>query len=249
MQGQTRQRIARLVEYSAPVAITVITAVRQAYPTAASPSTRIRDLILKFILDWNVLIIAVLGLAIIVAKATQDWLTRSDITRLKSMIDSLHAAYFVGVPEVERYHNRVTLFKANRRRTALEAICRSGTQYPRGIQPLLVSDDAEAANEGVAGHAWFTNSTVCRTNLPDCASPCVDTNADCQLYAHEGLLPITKARNLHVRSRSLLATPVRDRAGNRWGVLVLDSRRPDGIDNAKEALVTSMAAAIGHTVV
>ena len=236
-------------QYAAPVAITVLNSIRQAYPVAAYPSTRIRDLLLQFLLDWNVPIIGLLGLSIVASKATQDWLNKADITRLKNMVDSLHAAYFVGISEGERYHNRVTLFRANRKRVSLEAVCRSGTQFPRGIQSLGISDDAEAANEGVAGWAWFTDSTVTRTNLPDCPVPCVADDPQCQEYARAGLMPPDKARKLHVRSRSLLATPVRDRAGNRWGVLVLDSRRPDAIDAERGAIVTSMAAAIGHTVV
>lgn len=249
MQAGKRLATARFIEYAAPVLIVIVNTLTKAYPVAAFPSTRLRDLLLKTLLDFNVWIVVLLGGLIVAAKGMQDYFSQADITRLKNMTDSVHASYFVGVPEGERYHNRVTVFKANRKRTMLTAVCRSGTQFPRGTQPLGISDDAEAANEGIAGWAWFTDSTATRLNLPECPTPCVAGDATCERYAREGRMPIEKARKLHVRSLSLLATPIRDRSGHRWGVLVLDSRRPDGIDATKEAIITSMAAAMGHAVV
>lgn len=248
MRGDRRLAVARWAIYTAPVLIGALTAVTGKYPLPKNPEPRFKDVLLIAAHDWYIVAVITLSVIILAARGLQDYVGALDTRHLKGMVDTLHAAYFAEVPEGERYHNRVTLFKANRKQTELEAVCRSGTQYPRGIQPLLISDDNEAGNEGIAGQAWFTNSTVVRTDLPDCPVPCLADDHDCAQYASQGLLPISKAAKLHVRSRSLLATPVRDRTGARWGVLVLDSRRPDGIDSAKTLLATSIAGAVANVV-
>jgi hypothetical protein len=141
----------------------------------------------------------VAGIAL-VAKLVQEKLNPESKIRLKAWLDILLDAYFTGVPEAEKYHNRVTLFKANRKCTALEAHCRSGTQYQRKIQSFVISEDNENANEGIAGQAWFRNATV-TASLPD--SPPIWRNDDpaCEHYASRS--------SFHLRELSLLANRLR----------------------------------------
>ncbi len=235
---------ARWTKRIAAVLVTIFTVWRETHPSTAG--ARARDVLWSLYLEWHLAVIAVLAVASLVAEFVEERVRAGDRTKLRNMLDTLHAVSLAGVPENERHRNRVTLFKANRQQTLLEPFCRSGTQYQRRIQSFTISDDAEGDNEGIAGKAWCENATAVRTHLPDCPTPCQPGNDRCEQYATEGLLPIEKAARLNVRSRSILATPVRDSRGNRWGVLVLESRRPDGIDDAKMPLVTSMAAAIGQ---
>jgi len=52
------------------------------------------------------------------------------------------------------------------------------------------------------------------------------------------------AGKLKVRARSLLATPVRSFSGAKWGVLVMDSRKPGAMDLAREPLVLLYVSAL-----
>ena len=236
---------ARVVEWGGIGLFPILTAFRVRYPapiTTAWPSIQAFH---GWFLSWFVTITVVLALLVFVAKLTQERLNPESKIRLKGVLDAVLEAYFPEVPEGERYFNRVTLFRANPDRTLLKPYARSGTQYQRGTQSLPINDDDEARNEGVAGQAWFRNATVSVNNLPACPNPWSNDDETCRRYAQEGFLPIEKAARLHVRSRSALATPVRGFKGNRWGVLVIDSRRPDAIDPTKQGVVTFIGAALG----
>jgi hypothetical protein len=247
MRGRKRLVIARWIQWGAPALIAVFALIEKKWPVAASPSERIRDLLLKGFLEWNFVGVLVLVGLLLAAKAMEYYVesSQADTRQLKGMVETLHAAYFNDIPPGERYQNRVTLFRANRQRTELGAVCRSGHLYPKGIQALAINENNEAGNEGVAGQAWVTDSTVYRA-LPEVPEVWSDDDPVCQAYASDGLLPTPKAGKLHVKSRSLLATPVRSASGARWGVLCIDSRRPDGIDPAKEHLVTMIVGAISN---
>jgi hypothetical protein len=244
MRGRKRVVVAKWVQRVGPALIAAFAVIEKKWPVAAYPSTRIRDILLSYFLGWNFIAVLVLVSLVLLAKAVEEFLEGSDTARLKTILDTLHATYFADFPANDRYQHRATLFKANRQNTLLEAVCRSGHLYPKGIQPLRISINDEAANEGVAGWAWVTDSTVYRTDLPEVPNPWSDGDPVCQQYAKDGLLPMQKAQKLRVKSRSVVATPVRRPDGAVWGVLVLDSRRPDGIDRTKEPIVSVFVRAI-----
>lgn len=245
MPGRKRLLAAKVVEWIVLALIPILSAVRIRYPLAP----RIPKIFIEFthdlFLQWFVIIIICLSIFGILAKIVQEFLNQESKVRLKAAADAMLDVYFTGIPESERYFNRVTLFKANRGRTQLNPLIRSGTQYHRGIQPFLVNDNDEAKNEGVGGRAWFCNATITVTDLPDCPNSWSNDNPACKEYAEKGFLSPSKAEGLHVKSRSVVATPIRNFQGEKWGVLVLDSRRPDGIDRAKEPLVISFVAPLG----
>src|SRR5262249_29846868 len=153
------------------------------------------------------------GLLAFSSRAIQELINPESKVRMKAPLDAFFEAYFAGVPEGERYNNRITLFRANRSKDLLKPYCRSGTQYQRGIQSLKINSDKEDGNEGIAGQAWFRNATVSPPALPECPNPWSDEDPVCQDYANRGLLNNSKAARLHVKSRSLVATPVRDFKG------------------------------------
>jgi hypothetical protein len=128
MQGRRRLAIAHWIQYLGPILFVVTTSIVTRYPKATWPSDRYRDLALKIVLEWQLVLIVVLALVMILARVMQDILEHADTTKLKQMVDSVHATYFVGVPANDCFRDRVTLFKANRSQTKLEAVCRSGTQ-------------------------------------------------------------------------------------------------------------------------
>jgi hypothetical protein len=247
MLGRTRLRIAKVSEVVVLAAIPIVSAVKAAYPQAATPETNLLQHLHRVFLERYVWIVALLGAAGAIAKLTQELLNPESKIRLRSTLDTLLDAYFPDVPEDQRYHNRVTLFKASRGTDRLKPHCRSGTQYQRKIQSFAINDNDEGANEGIVGQAWFRNATVYATGLPECPEVWRDDDAACVAYAQRSLLPVTKAGRLHVKSRSYVATPVRDLKGSKWGVLVLDSRQAAGVDRdpTRDRLVRTYAAALG----
>lgn len=245
--GTRRVLAARVAEWIALGLIPVLTAIRVQFgPT--DPPRDLTGFLLKALHEWYAFSIFGLGTIGLLGKVLQEVLGAEAKGRIKAVLDTLDEACFHDVPEGERYENRVTLFKANWWTTKLKPYGRSGTVYQRGIQSLSIHDSDQDANEGVGGQAWFRNSTVAAYELPDCAVPCSNTEATCLEYARRGLLPIDKTRKVRVRSRSLLATPVRDFRGRKWGVLVLDSRKPDSFTADQEGLVRSFAGALGKMV-
>jgi hypothetical protein len=138
----------------------------------------------------------------------------------------------------------VTIYKAVWFSKWLKPYCRAGDRYQRSISWFKINNDDETRNEGLAGQAWFRNATVTVGDLPECPNPWSDSDARCQAYAQHGLLTPAKAGRLKVKSRSLLATPVRNFKGNQWGVLVLDSRVPDTFNAERQASVTSFATVL-----
>lgn len=245
MRGRWRVLVAKITEWIALGLIPILSALRAYYPTVAAKPTNLPEYLHQAFTEWFLTLIIVLALVGVLAKLIQEHFNPESKKRLKAALDLLLDAYFTGVPEKDRYLNRATLFKANTGHSKLQPFCRSGTQYHRGIQPLLIDDNKEAGNEGVAGQAWFRNATVSIPDLPDCPNPWSARNLACADYARKGLLPMNKAETLHVKSRSLLATPVRNFKGEQWGILVLDSRKPDSIAQDKEHLVTLFASALG----
>lgn len=171
---------------------------------------------------------------------------------IKRILDSLQKSFFQDTQSDELFKHRVTLFKACPyyrllpfgRPRYLRVYARSGTRYQGSKTFFCIDDESETANEGVAGQAWFRDAQVTAPDLKswpeDGASP---NNPDCQAYADGGYMPFEKARTLQIKSRSISATVVRNKNGERWGVLVLDSRDPNGIQltTEKKALISLVA--------
>lgn len=172
-----------------------------------------------------------------------NWISKAPY---KSALDILRNALFKNMPPDEMFHHRATLFKANRRETKLKFFCRSGTQYQRKVQTFQINNDNEMQNEGIAGQAWFKDATLNYSDLPEIPSQWRDDDDSCKEYAKAGHLPLSKAKLLNVKSRSIAATPIRNLEGKRWGVLVVDSRNPDDFLSKSEnkELFESIAATI-----
>ncbi|MCY4381692.1 MAG: GAF domain-containing protein [Nitrospinae bacterium] len=189
------------------------------------------------------ILLGVIAGAAFIGEEYINWISK---TSYKSALNILRDALFKNMPPDEMFHHRATLFKANRRETKLKFFCRSGTQYQRNVQSFQINNDNEMQNEGIAGQAWFKDTTLNYSDLPKISSQWRDDDDTCKEYAKAGHLPLGKAKRLNVKSRSIAATPIRNLDGKRWGVLVVDSRNPDDfLDNSKnKELFESIAANI-----
>lgn len=171
---------------------------------------------------------------------------------IKGVLDSLHKSFFQGIDNEDQFKHRVTLFKAYGRfryvpwgrLRFLRVYARSGTRYQQSATCFEIDDESESGNQGVAGRAWFTDAQATVADLPCWPDSVVRGNDKiCQKYAKDGNITIELANNLGIKSRSISATVVRNKSGERWGVLVLDSREPAGValNQEKKAMVALVA--------
>lgn len=238
---------AEITDWGSVFFIASLAAIR-GLPAPANPPIGILPSLHAAILVAYFPLVLASALAQLVSKVLQRVLKSESKLRLKAVLDVLLDSSFAITPGAERHHNRVTLFRPHGVSKKLRVFCRSGTQYQRCSSQFAIDDEHEDANQGVAGRAWFKDATV-YAELPEALKPWNSANASCINYAKAGYLEADHAKQLEVKSRSIWATPVRDKAGARWGVLVLDSRRPKGVENAatqEHALL--VAAAIGRMI-
>jgi GAF domain-containing protein len=111
---------------------------------------------------------------------------------------------------------------------------------------FLAPDDADFA-EGVAGQTWASNSRVEVRDLPclDVTSPAHDITE----YAKQAWVSEDWVRRSLVEKtlpQSLFGIPIEVR-GRLWGVLVLDSRLPQGVKlNRAGKLISTLAVVLGR---
>jgi hypothetical protein len=153
---------------------------------------------------------------------------------VKFHLDAIRQIAFKVEPTDSMHHHRVTLFKHVRWKTCLRqwpwsgwliAVERSGHTTRSGVLKFKAPDMADDV-EGVAGMTWANLQLVRVSNLPTLAKD--SSEEDVQLYAKNTSLSPDAVRDRPPKARSLTGIHVEVR-GKPWGVIVLDSRRPDAI--------------------
>jgi hypothetical protein len=167
-----------------------------------------------------------------------------------SFLDIFRSQVFVGFAADPEHHHRVTLF---RRRTFclttagapwtgwVVTVERSG-HTTQDSEAIFRASDNPDKNEGVAGVAWGFRRPVPVIGLPEFES--LQAEADIQSYAQQTYVSVAWAKEHKPQSRSLLAIPIEVK-NELWGVLVLDSRRPDGIAHVRPEDYTPFAKILG----
>ncbi|SRR6266550_690036 len=140
-------------------------------------------------------------------------------------------------------HHRVTLFKhvrwrwrwrfredQPRRSGWLVPVERSGfTPWKTKVAFWVPPNDPDAA-EGVAGRTWVTQKPCEVSSLPDLRNAPIDQNFED--YAKRTWVSVEWLRREPPDARSFYGIPV-EIGGKPWGVVVLDSRRPNLIKGDK----------------
>lgn len=155
-----------------------------------------------------------------------------------------------GLNLIPQDHNRVTLFRYQRCWTTphwtakkwywpwgehrpvsyfLVPVLRSGHMSKNSKAVFYVSDSSDET-EGIGGRAWVTNQIVFEQSLPDVHEN--SSEKTIKNYAKRTSVSSDLVRkriqDKRVMPRSMLAIPV-SRFGTLWGVVVLDSRYPEGV--------------------
>ncbi len=225
----------KVTEWIIAVLIAAVAAFSQADPENWGEPFRAH---VKFVVEWSPPILVILALATFVIKVSREIVDRytSNKEAIKKTLDALQQTFFPATED--SYKNRVTLFKACynpiTRSRFLKIYARSGTSYQKAKIRFPIDDEEEEKNEGVAGRAYFVNSTMVVVGLPEWPSSSDPKNEICKEYCKKGYVSYETAINLDVQSRSVAASVVRNKAGERWGVLVLDSREPQGVSLSQQ---------------
>lgn len=187
---------------------------------------------------WAVAVgaVAVL-LGFIAGLATEWWVESYRSQAIKAVLEAIHEDYFDEVPARKKHLHRVTLFRLGRRASScwfkkcLYVYSRAGKHAKSGTC-LNVDGDRQNECEGVAGHIWYVETAVFR--VLDHAWP-ADPNdiAGQEAYAKDGFLSVDKAKKLKVQSRAFAGVLVKDRRGEPWGVLLVDSDTREPIESRK----------------
>ena len=160
-------------------------------------------------------------------------------------LDALQRDVFETEKEDALHHHRVTLFKRVGWRWCfakwpwsgwLLPVERSGhtTQLTRAA--FRAPDDADNA-EGVAGLTWASNRVRVIENLPDLS---VGRDEDFEAYARATGVTVSWLKSNMPKSRSFGGIPVEVKS-KLWGVLILDSRSPNGIKKDSTNLYRPMS--------
>lgn len=174
------------------------------------------------------------------------WLWSYVQTLLNTMAQS---AFNVKETDGGHYH-RVTLFKhvpwlwCCRKwpwNGWLVAVERSGHTSQSGIAYFRAPDNADQA-EGVAGITWARNKMVMISNLPDLRDSPADE--DFEAYSKATFVSVARLRASLTGSRAFCGVPIEVK-GRLWGVLVLDSRSPDGIREDGKLLYMPVSKLLG----
>ncbi|MBX6966024.1 hypothetical protein [Alcaligenes faecalis] len=170
-------------------------------------------------------------------------------------------------PDTPKDHNRVTLFRHQRGffvkhwsatqwywpwgrhypfSSFLVPVLRSGHMSKKTAIAFHVSDDSDKT-EGIAGKAWACGEALCVTDLPVMDSNSKDRPK--KLYAGKTYCDVRMIEDYISRSRnmpcSIVATPV-ERHGKIWGIVVVDSRYPQGVTDSAVKNYRLTVALIGH---
>lgn len=160
-----------------------------------------------------------------------------------AVLEGLYGEYFSKVADDDRHNHRVTLFVSTPRPVGAGrelTIYRRAGVYKTSATVWQIDEDEQGRCEGVAGRIWFfgTERTV---ELPEWLDDPVRKGE----YAAKGFVGPAKAEELKVKSRVLSGTVVRV-FGDKWGVLILDSKTIGFITPNKEHIIKRYAVLIGR---
>ncbi len=118
------------------------------------------------------------------------------------------------------------------RKVYLQVYCRSGYMFEKSRAYWCATNSLHGHFDGIAGYAWASGTIVEIDDLPDYDS-CND--AEKQAYIKKTFLDNNpwKIEMLNWKARSYKAILIRDRKDKQIGILMLESKKPDGLKNVE----------------
>jgi hypothetical protein len=171
-----------------------------------------------------------LAVAIVVLEIWDLWNKYSNKSQLKSFLNHLHEKYFPYPTGGRDPDFRVTFFAPRRRwrRKTLRVMVRSGTMLQTSKVGWDIGESEAGRYHGIAGYCWATGIFYKEMDLPDYDNSPPDQQ---KLYRDRTFASEGDIAKLHWHARSYCSLIVKDRAGERLGVLMMESKLPDGLNN------------------
>ncbi len=224
----------------------------------SAPAGYLADAI-GFIQSWGWIALLTLGPLSGLTQLVSIWVGRPRVWRtIEGVLDVLKESAFIDdCNDDPSHYHRVTLFQHMKRkfwilpwrgstpwggsRTPfsgwLVPVARSGHTTQRSATVFLAPDDADNA-EGVAGQTWNNAVIVSHNSLPELTK--TSSDADVIEYARKTGTSLESNRKRLGSGASTPAAMVGIPVfvdGRPWGVIILDSRKPNGIKSAEDNAV------------
>jgi len=152
---------------------------------------------------------------------------RSSKALLKNFLDYVHKKYFPHPFGGLDPQCRVTLFAPGSiRRSTLGVRARSGGLCMTSRVRWSIKKSEAENYHGIAGHAWALGIFVAIDGLPnyDTCSP-----SEQQRYLRETFITGREVSKLHWKARSFRGLAVKNQRGEKTGVLMMESKQPNGL--------------------
>lgn len=181
------------------------------------------------ILSFQYKVPIALAFGIVLFETWDLWSKYSIEGQLKPFLDHLHEKYFPYPTGGRDPDYRVSFFAPRGLRTkTLNVVARSGTMMQKASMGWSIRESEAGQYHGIAGYCWATGIFYKETGLPDYDSA---TPEEKHVYRQKTFAAESDVAKLHWKARGYCSLIVKDRAGERLGVLMMESKVPHGLDD------------------
>jgi|SRR6266478_2616733 len=174
----------------------------------------------------NIIPITAVGLLLIL-QVYQEYRDNSPKKLLKRFVDHLHRQHFPEPTGGSNPNYRVTFFSRGRlRRNSLGVYVRLGSLHPKSRARWDIRRSEAEDYHGVAGFAWAREVFVTIDGLPDYDGGNDNDRAN---YLSRTFIKQNDVVRLHWKARSYRGLAIKDSKSEKVGVLMMESREPQGL--------------------
>jgi hypothetical protein len=158
---------------------------------------------------------------------------------LKKFLDHLHRKHFPNPDGGSRPEFRLTLFTPGYlKRNHLVVRSRSGGMLLTSRVKWSIKKSEAGEYDGLAGYSWATEIFVPLHDLPDYDACSEEEKAE---YRRKTYISAKKINKLHWKARSYCSLIVKNQRGKKVGVLMMESKLPDGLKDIKATTLNTEA--------
>jgi hypothetical protein len=149
---------------------------------------------------------------------------------LKKILDHMHKKYFPHETGGLNPNYRITVFKPGWlvRSGSLGVWARSGTMHQKSRLRWNIKQSEDGRFHGIVGNAWATSIFVTIDGLPDYSAGTIKEKDD---YLKRTFITQEEVLKLNWTARSYRCLIIKNRSDERVGVLMMESKHPNGLEH------------------